>query len=100
MERVLAPPHWSSRARRRLARTALTFAAVFSMVSMASLAFSPAASSQEDPGVASVRERLARVQADAADAQGRYDQAVADRDQAQVRLTDLEQATPTTRAQE
>ena len=50
--------------------------------------------------MAAVRDRLARAQADAAEAQGRYDQAVADRDQAQVQLKDLEQAIPTTRTQE
>jgi Mannosyl-glycoprotein endo-beta-N-acetylglucosaminidase len=98
MERVLASPHWSSRVRRRLARTAVAFAAVF-MVSMASLAFTPAASSQEDP-VAAVRDRLARLQGDAADAQGRYDKAVADRDQAQLQIADLEQTISSTRAEE
>jgi hypothetical protein len=92
--------HINSRARRRRARTALAIATVLGAISMALLAFTPAASPQEVPGVAAVRDRLARAQADAADAQSRYDQAVADRDQAQVQLKDLEQAIPTTRAQE
>ena len=69
-------------------------------ISIALLAFTPAASPQEVPGVAAVRDRLARAQADAAEAQGRYERAVADRDQAQVQLKDLEQAIPTTRTQE
>jgi uncharacterized protein YlxW (UPF0749 family) len=99
MERVLASPHSTSRVRRRLVRTALVFIAVFSVVSMALAAFTPAASSQEDP-VAAVRDRLARAQADAADAQGRYDKAVADRDQAQAQINDLEQAISSTRAEE
>src|SRR5436309_70315 len=100
MERLLVLTHTNSRARRRWARPALRIATVFSAVAMALLAFTPAASSQEDPAVAPVRDRLARLQADAADAHGRYDQAVAERDQAQVQLKDLEQAIPTTRAQE
>jgi uncharacterized protein YlxW (UPF0749 family) len=100
MERVIAFTHTNSRARRRRARTAFGFAAVFIAISTALLAFTPAASPQEVPGVAAVRDRLSRAQADAADAQGRYDQAVADRDQAQAQLKDLEQAIPTTRAQE
>ena len=69
-------------------------------ISIALLAFTPTASPQEVPGVAAVRDRLARAQADAAEAQGRYERAVADRDQAQVQLKDLEQAIPTTRTQE
>ncbi len=100
MERVIALTHTNSRARRRRARTAFGFGAVFIAISTALLAFTPAASPQEVPGVAAVRDRLSRAQADAADAQGRYDQAVADRDQAQAQLKDLEQAIPTTRAQE
>lgn len=99
MERVHASPHSSSRVRRRSVRTALAFAALFSMASVALLAFTPAASSQQDP-VAAVRDRLARAQADAADAQGRYDKAVADRDQAQAQVDELVQAVSTSRAQE
>jgi hypothetical protein len=85
--------------RRRSARTALAFVALFSMVSMALFAFTSAASSQEDP-VAAIRDRLARAQADAADAQGQYDKAVADRDQAQAQVDELGQAMSTSRAQE
>ena len=100
MERVLALTHTNSRARRRWARPALAMATVFSAISMVLLAFTPAASSQEAPGAAAVRDRLAHARADAADAQSRYDQAVAEREQAQAQLQDLEQAIPTTRAQE
>jgi uncharacterized protein YlxW (UPF0749 family) len=100
MERVIALTHTNSRARRRRARAALGFGAVFIAISMALLAFTPAASPQEAPGVAAIRDRLARAQADAADAQSRYEQAVTEREQAQVQLKDLEQAIPTTRAQE
>jgi hypothetical protein len=100
MERVIALTHTNSRARQRWPHRALAFAAVLGAISIALLAFTPAASPQEVPGVAAVRDRLARAQADAADAQGRYDQAVADRDQTQAQLEDLQQAIPTTRAQE
>ena len=100
MERPLALTHTNSRARRRWVHTALAFAALFGAVSMALFAFTPAASSQEDPGISRVRERFARAQADAAAAQGRYDHAVADRDQAEVQIDDLEQTISATRAQE
>jgi predicted nucleic acid-binding Zn-ribbon protein len=99
MERVLAFSGSSSRVRRRSARTALTFAALFSAVSLALPAFAPAASSQADP-VGAARERLARAQADAATAQARYDQAVADREQSQAQIADLEQTISSTRAEE
>src|SRR5690348_5719033 len=99
MERVLASPHSSSRVRRRSVRTSLAFAALFSLASMVFLAFTPVASSQEDP-VAAARDRLARAQADAAAAQGKYDQAVADREQSQAQITDLEQTISSTRAEE
>ena len=99
MERVLALTHTNSRAR-RWARPVLAMATVFSAISMALLAFTPTASPQEAPGAAAVRDRLAHARADAADAQSRYDQAVAEREQAQAQLQDLEQAIPTTRAQE
>jgi uncharacterized protein YlxW (UPF0749 family) len=99
MERVLASPHSSSRVRRRSVRTALVFAALFSMVSVALPAFTPAASSQVDP-VAAIRDRLARAQADAADAQGQYDKAVADREQSQAQINELEQTISSTRAEE
>jgi hypothetical protein len=98
MESV-ALPHSGSRARRRSARTALAFAALFSVVSIALLAFTPAASSQADP-VGAARERLTRAQADAAAAQARYDQAVADREQSQAQIADLEQTISSTRAEE
>jgi len=98
MESV-ALPHTGSRARRRRARRTLAFAAVLSALSIASLAFTPAASPQEVP-VARAHERLARAQADAAAAQGRYDQAVAEREQAQAQIADLEQTISAARAQE
>jgi uncharacterized protein YlxW (UPF0749 family) len=93
-------PHTNSRARHRSSRTWLAIATVFSAISIALLAFTPAASSQEAPGVTSARERLARAQADAAAAQARYDQAVADREQSQAQITDLEQTISSTRAEE
>jgi predicted nucleic acid-binding Zn-ribbon protein len=62
-------------------------------------AFAPAASSQADP-VGAARERLARAQADDATAQARYDQAVADREQSQAQIADLEQTISSTRAEE
>jgi predicted nucleic acid-binding Zn-ribbon protein len=99
MERVLAFSGSSSRVRRRSARTALAFAALFSAVSLALPAFAPAASSQADP-VGAARERLARAQADDATAQARYDQAVADREQSQAQIADLEQTISSTRAEE
>jgi hypothetical protein len=99
MESVLTSTHWSSRVRRRSARTALAFAALFSVVSTGLLAFTPAASPQADP-VGAAHERLARAQADADAAQARYDQAVADREQSQAQINDLEQAIASTRAEE
>src|SRR5215470_749631 len=99
MEPVLALSHSGSRARRRLARTLLSLVALVSVVTITALAFTPAASSQVDP-VAPARDRLARAQADASAAQGRYDEAVADRDQAQVQVNELVQAVATARAQE
>jgi hypothetical protein len=99
MEPVLASPHSSSPVRRRRARTALVFAALFSVVSMALLAFTPAASSQQDP-VAPARDRFTRAQGDDAAAQDRYQKAVTERDQAQTQVTDLQQAIPQVRAQE
>ena len=85
--------------RRRSARTVLAFVALVSVVSMVVLAFTPAASSQSDP-VGAAHERLARAQADAAAAEARYDQAVADREQSQAQINDLEQAISSTRAEE
>lgn len=99
MESV-ALPHSGSRARRRRARRTLAFTTVFSAISIALLAFAPAASSQEDPGVIRVRDRLTRAQADAAAAQSKYDNAVADRQQAEVQIADLEQTISSTRAEE
>ena len=99
MKRVLTSSHAGSRARRRRARTLLSLAALVSAVSVAVLAFTPAAPAQVDPA-ASAHDRLARAQADAAAAQGRYDQAVADRDQSQARVNELVQAVATARAQE
>jgi uncharacterized protein YlxW (UPF0749 family) len=99
MEPVLALSHSSSRVRRRSARTALGFAALFSAASIALPAFTPAASSQADP-VGAAHERLARAQADADAAQARYDQAVADREQSQAQINDLEQTISATRAEE
>jgi hypothetical protein len=100
MERGVAMTHTNSRTRGRWARSALAIATVFSAISIALLAFTPAASSQESPGVTPVRARLARAQADAAEAQSRYEGAVTDREQARVRLDELTQTIPTTRAQE
>ena len=99
MQRVLAFSHVSSRVRRRSACTALVFAALISVLSIALPAFTPAASSQADP-VGAARDRLGRAQTDAAAAQARYDHAVADREQSQAQITDLEQAIPATRAEE
>ena len=99
MQRVLALSRVSSRVRRRSACTALAFAALFGVVSIALLAVTPAASSQADP-VGAARARLARAQADAAAAQARYDQAVADREQSQAQISDLEQTISSTRAEE
>jgi hypothetical protein len=96
MERVLALSHSGSRPSRRF----VALAALVSTISIAFLAFTPAASSQEEPGVARVRERLARAQDDANAAQHRYEQAVADREQAVVRIDELEQAITSARAQE
>jgi Mannosyl-glycoprotein endo-beta-N-acetylglucosaminidase len=96
MERVLALSHSGSRPSRRF----VALAALVSTISIAFLAFTPAASSQEDPGLARVRERLARAQDDANAAQHRYEQAVADREQAVVRIDELEQAITSARAQE
>jgi Mannosyl-glycoprotein endo-beta-N-acetylglucosaminidase len=96
MERVLALSHSGSRPSRRF----VALAALVSTISIAFLAFTPAASSQEDPGLARVRERLARAQDDANAAQHRYEQAVADREQAEVRIDELEQAITSARAQE
>jgi Mannosyl-glycoprotein endo-beta-N-acetylglucosaminidase len=99
MQRLLASSHVSSRVRRRSACTALAFAALFSAVSIALSAFTPAASSQSDP-VSAAHDRLARAQADADAAQARYDQAVADREQSQAQISDLEQTISSTRAEE
>jgi hypothetical protein len=85
--------------RRRSARTALAFAALFSALSIVLPAFTPPASSQADP-VGAAHERLARAQADADTAQARYDQAVADREQSQAQIADLEQTISSTRAEE
>jgi predicted nucleic acid-binding Zn-ribbon protein len=99
MEPVLALSHASSRVRRRSARTALAFVALVGALSITLLASAPAASPQEDP-VARARDRLTRAQADAADAQARYEQAVAAREQSQARISDLTQAISATRAEE
>ena len=99
MERVLSMADSSSCVRRRSVRTALAFAALFSVVSIALPAFTPAASSQADP-VGAAHERLARAQADAAAAEARYDQAVAEREQSQTQIADLEQTISATRAEE
>src|SRR5262249_61911543 len=99
MEPVLAFSHSGSRARRLRARTLLSLAALVSVVPVTLLAVTPAASSQLDPA-APARDRLARAQADAAAAQTRYDQAVADRDQAQWQGIELGQAVATARAEE
>jgi predicted nucleic acid-binding Zn-ribbon protein len=98
MERV-ALPHSGSRARRRWARTALALVAVLSTLSATFLAFTPAATSQQDP-VAGARDRLTRAQADANAAQAHYEQAVNEREQAQAQINDLEQSISSTREQE
>jgi len=99
MERVLGSSHTGSRARRRRARTLFSLVALLGVVALSLPAFAPAASSQLDPA-APARERLARAQADATAAQGRYDQAVADREQAKVRIGELAQTISATRAEE
>src|SRR4249919_1141345 len=99
MERVIASSHVSSRVRRRSACTALAFAALFSALSIAVPAFTPAASSQTDP-VGAAHDRLARAQADADAAQARYDQAIAEREQSQTQINELEQTITSTRAEE
>jgi len=91
--------HTNSRARHRSSHTWLAIATVFSAISIALLAFTPAASSQADP-VGAARERLARAQADDAAAQGKYDKAVADREQTQAQIAELEQTISSTRAEE
>src|SRR5262249_60836333 len=77
----------------------LSLGALVRVVPVTLLAVTPAASSQLDPA-APARDRLARAQADAAAAQTRYDQAVADRDRAQGQVTELVQAVATARAEE
>jgi uncharacterized protein YlxW (UPF0749 family) len=99
MER-LALPHSGSRARRQRARTVLALTTVLSTLSITLLAFAPAASPQADPGVTGAHDRLARAQADANEAQDRYQRAVNERDQAQAQINDLEQTITSTRAQE
>ena len=91
--------HIRSRPRPRKVRTLLSLVALASALSLAPLAFTPAASSQEDP-VAAAQDRLARAQADDAAAQTRYDQAVADREQAVAQVDQLVQAVATSHAQE
>jgi Mannosyl-glycoprotein endo-beta-N-acetylglucosaminidase len=99
MERVLSLPHSSPRVRRRWARTALAFVALLGAVSMVLLARTPAASAQEAPA-SSAPERLARAQADAAAALSRYEQAVAEREQARAQISELTQTISATRAEE
>jgi hypothetical protein len=99
MGRVVVP-FPGSRASRRKTRSALAFGAVLSATSIALFAYSPAASSQEGPGVAGVRARLARAQADAETIQSRYEQAVNERNEAEVRLDELAQTISSTRTQE
>jgi hypothetical protein len=99
MERVLSLPHSSPRVRRRWARTALAFVALLGAVSMVLLAFTPSASAQEAPA-SSAPERLARAQADAAAALSRYEQAVAEREQARTQISELAQTISATRAEE
>jgi hypothetical protein len=77
----------------------LSFGALFSVASIAMFAFSPAASSQQDP-VGPARDRLARAQSDDAAAQDKYQNAVTERDQAGVQVTELQQAIPQARAEE
>lgn len=99
MDRVLSLSRSDSRARRRWARTVLVPAAVFSALSLAFLALAPAASSQEGPGVDGARARLAQAQADANATRDRYEKAVAERGQTQLKIDDLEQTISTLRAQ-
>jgi hypothetical protein len=80
-------------------RTLLSVVALLGAVTLALPALTPAASAQLDPA-ATARERLARAQADAAAAQSRYDQTVADRDQAQAQVNELVQTIAASRAQE
>jgi hypothetical protein len=98
MKRVLTC-HTRSRARRRSVRTVLSLVALLGAVALALPAFSPEASAQVDPA-ASAHVRLARAQADATAAQTRYEQAVADRDQAQANADELVQTIAASRAEE
>jgi hypothetical protein len=95
MERATSLTRSGSHAR-RLGALAVTL----SVLSIAWLGFAPAASSQVAPNATGPHERLARAQADAKAASERYDKAVAEREQAQVQIADLEQTIMATRAEE
>jgi Mannosyl-glycoprotein endo-beta-N-acetylglucosaminidase len=100
MKRVQALSHSGSHAAQRWLRGVLTLAMVFGAVWIAFPAFTPTASSQEAPGLGRVRERLARAQTDATAAHDRYEQAVIERDEALVRIDELEQSIASARARE
>jgi Mannosyl-glycoprotein endo-beta-N-acetylglucosaminidase len=99
MQSVVSP-HTSSRAPRRWARRVLASVTVFSATSIVLLSVAPAAPSQQESAVTSVRERLERAQADASAVQHRYERAVVERDQSQVQIDTLEQTIASTRAEE
>jgi hypothetical protein len=100
MERVISLTQWGSWARRFKARTLLALITMLGALSIALVAFAPAASSQVDPVVSGARQRLARAQADASAATDRFAQAVTEREQAQVRITELEETITAARAEE
>jgi hypothetical protein len=100
MERVISLTQWASWARRLRARRVLALAVVLGALSIALLGFAPAASSQVDPGASGAHQRLARAQSDANAATERFAQAVAEREQAQVRIDELEQTITAARAEE
>jgi hypothetical protein len=100
MNRVHALSHSSSCAVRQWPRTVLVLATVLGALSIALLGFTPAASAQEAPGLGRVRERLERARADATAARDRHEQAVTERDEALVRIDELEQSIASARARE
>jgi hypothetical protein len=99
MDRVRAQSCSGSRARRWGARTCFALVTVLTAVAVGVLALAPSASSQPDP-VARAGERLASAQADVDAVRDRYAQAVAEREQAQVKISELEQTIPEMGAQE
>ena len=89
-----------SRSRRRPARALLVLATAVTAASATFVTMAPAASAQEDPDVVRAREQLQQAQEEANAAHARYQQAVGERDQAQVQIAELEGEIPALRAQE